>query len=408
MQIKTRRHRQHHKNRYIKNMRKIKIPLLGQIAIAIFGGVVCGLFFPEWLSRIFATINNLFGNFLSFIIPMLILGLIAPGIADVGKNAGRLLALTALTAYLFTLFSGFFSYAICEATFSILLKNETFSTLDSTHNSITPYFTIEMQPLFGIMGALIAAFILGIGMSMIKSDALKTVMNDFKEIITATISNVVVPLLPLYIFGIFLMIMQDGQFAGIFGVFIKIIILIFLTALALLLIQFGIAGAVSGKNPLKLLGTMMTAYFTALGTQSSAATIPVTLQQTKKNGVRGEIADFVIPLCATIHLSGSTLKIVACALAIMTLGNNNYEFSTFAGFICMLGITMIAAPGVPGGAIMASLALLESMLQFNQEALGLMIALYIIMDSFGTATNVTGDGAVAVIIDTLHRRQKNK
>ena len=150
-----------------------------------------------------------------------------------------------------------------------------------------------------------------------------------------------------------------------------------------------------------MLWNMLPAYFTALGTQSSAATIPVTLEQTRKNGVSEDIAGFTIPLCSTIHMSGSTLKIVACALALMIMQGMPYDFGLFAGFICMLGITMVAAPGVPGGAIMASLGLLQSMLGFNQEAQALMIALYIAMDSFGTACNVTGDGAIAVVIEKL-------
>ena len=145
---------------------------------------------------------------------------------------------------------------------------------------------------------------------------------------------------------------------------------------------------------------MLPAYFTALGTQSSAATIPVTLEQTKKNGVSAEVAGFVIPLCATIHLSGSTLKIVACALALMMMQGIPFDFPLFAGFIFMLGITMIAAPGVPGGAIMASLGILQSMLGFDESAQAL-IALYIAMDSVGTACNVTGDGAIALIIDKI-------
>lgn len=386
-------------------MKKIKLPLLAQIAIAIIAGIICGHFFPEWLSKIFATINSLFGNFLEFIIPLLILGLIAPGIADVGKNAGRLLAVTALLAYLFTLFSGFFSFGVCEFLLPKLITGENLNAVNDATEAIEPYFNVSFPPLFGVMSALISAFVLGIGMSMIKGTALKSAMDDFKEIIVTTISKMIVPLLPLYIFGIFLSITQSGQVGSIFGVFIKIIILIFIIATIVLLLQFGIAGFIAKKNPIKLLGNMMLAYFTALGTQSSAATIPVTLQQTKKNGVRNEIADFVIPLCATIHLSGSTLKIVACALAIMILNGMPYDFATMAGFICMLGITMVAAPGVPGGAIMASLGLLESMLGFDQSALGLMIALYIAMDSFGTATNVTGDGAVAIIINELEKKK---
>lgn len=385
-----------------------KIPLLAQIIVAIILGVVCGMIFPEWLSKIFATINGIFSNLLSFIIPLLILGLIAPGIADVGKNAGRLLAATAAVAYLFTLFSGFFTFFVCEQIYPSLIAGESLNAIEESATTIAPYFTIEMPPLFGVMSALIAAFLLGVGMTAIKGTALRSAMDDFKSIIVMSIEKIIVPFLPIYIFGIFLSMTQSGQIAGIFAVFIKIIVVIFAITVIILLLQYSVAGAVSKRNPLKMLRTMMVAYFTALGTQSSAATIPVTLAQTKKNGVREDIADFVIPLCATIHLSGSTLKIVACALAIMMLSNIHYDALTMAGFICMLGITMVAAPGVPGGAIMASLGILETMLGFDQTALGLMIALYIAMDSFGTATNVTGDCAVAAIIETLDKKTSDK
>ena len=235
-------------------------------------------------------------------------------------------------------------------------------------------------------------------------DTLKKAAHDFEEIIIKTIKTAIIPLLPLYIFGIFLNMTYVGQVFDILTVFIKIIGIIFLIHIGILILQFCIAGAVSRKNPLKLLWNMMPAYFTALGTQSSAATIPVTLEQTKKNGVSEDVAGFTVPLCATIHMSGSTLKIVACALALMIMKGMPYDFGMFMGFICMLAITMVAAPGVPGGAIMASLGVLQSMLGFDQEAQALMIALYIAMDSFGTACNVTGDGAIAIIIDRIRNR----
>ena len=392
-------------NKHTATMKTKRIPLLLQIIIAIALGVICGFFFPEWLSRIFATINSVFSNLLGFIIPLLILGLIAPGIADVGKNAGRLLAGTAAIAYLFTIFSGLFTYGVCEQLYPMLIGGESLSSIEEGATAAAPYFSIEMPPLFGVMSALIASFLLGVGMTAVKGTALKNVMDDFKSIIVLSIEKIIIPFLPIYIFGIFLSMTQSGQIAAVFSVFIKIIALIFAITIAILLLQYIIAGAVSGKNPLKMLKNMMPAYFTALGTQSSAATIPVTLAQTKKNGIREEIADFVIPLCATIHLSGSTLKITACAIAIMMLGGIEYSFGTMLYFICMLGITMVAAPGVPGGAIMASLGVLESILGFDQEALGLMIALYIAMDSFGTATNVTGDCAVAAIIDKFDKKK---
>ena len=382
-------------------MKKIKVGLLAKIVIAIILGIVCGLFFPEWLQRLFATFNGLFSNFLGFFVPLLILGLIVPGIANVGKSAGRLLGITVVLAYSFTLFSGFFTWGVCNSVYPFLLEGATLSEVNESANSFVPYFTVDMPPLMGVMSALIAAFVIGLGLTMVGGKTLKAVFDDFSEIIVLTISKVIIPLLPLYIFGIFLSMSANDQVTSVLGVFIKLIAVIFIMTAVLLIIQFGIAGVVSKKNPFRMLKHMMTAYFTALGTQSSAATIPVTLQQTIKNGVDPAIAGFVIPLCATIHLSGSTMKIVACSLAIMLITGMELDPSVMVGFIFMLGITMVAAPGVPGGAIMAAVGILQSILGFDETAVALMIALYIAMDSFGTATNVTGDGAIAVIIDKI-------
>ena len=384
-------------------MKKMKLGLLPRIIIAIALGIVCGLFFPGWIVRIFLTVNSLFGNFLNFIIPLLILGLVAPGIADLGKGAGRLLLITALLAYGFTLFSGFFTYFTCDLSYPWLLNtSDKLSAVADNTVALQPYFTVEMPAVMGVMSALILAFTLGLGMSVIDGNRLKSVMDDFKDIINQVITAVIIPVLPLYIFGIFLNMTNSGQVAGVMTVFLKIIVVIFVMSVVLLFIQFFIAGMVGKKNPLRLFRNMLPAYMTALGTQSSAATIPVTLEQTIRNGVRPDLAGFVIPLCATIHLSGSTMKIVACSMAIMLMSGMEINFAQFAGFIMMLGIAMVAAPGVPGGAIMAALGLLQSMLGFDETAQGLMIALYIAMDSFGTATNVTGDGAIAVIVDRIN------
>ena len=364
-------------------MKKIKIGLLPRIIIAIILGIAIGTIFPAPLVRIFVTFNGIFSEFLNFSIPLIIVGLVTVAIADIGKGAGKMLLVTALIAYGATLFSGFLSYFTGEA------------------HGILPYFSVSIPPLMNVMTALILAFTLGLGLAALHSDALKSVARDFQEIIVRMISAVILPLLPLYIFGIFLNMTHSGQVYAILMVFIKIIGVIFLLHIFLLVFQYSIAALFVRKNPFRLLGRMMPAYFTALGTQSSAATIPVTLEQTKKNGVSADIAGFVIPLCATIHLSGSTLKIVACALALMMMQGMPFDFPLFAGFIFMLGITMVAAPGVPGGAIMAALGILQSMLGFDESAQALMIALYIAMDSFGTACNVTGDGAIALIIDKV-------
>ena len=384
---------------------KHKFGLLPKVLLAIALGIVFGLFVPEWFTRIALTFNNIFGNFLNFVIPLLILGLVAPGIADLGSKAGRLLVITAALAYAFTLFSGFGTFFTSLGVLPRLLGGTEMSAPGETAATpLQPFFTVEMPPLMGVMTALILAFVLGLGMAYIHSDKLKGMMDDFKLIIERVISKVIIPLLPFYIFGIFPSMTQSGQVSGILGIFLKLIVIIFVMTVVLLLIQFSIAGLVARQNPLKMLRTMMTAYMTALGTQSSAATIPVTLAQTVKIGVRPEVAGFVVPLCATIHLSGSMMKIVACSLAVMMLSGLDVSMGTYSGFILLLGITMIAAPGVPGGAIMAAIGLLESMLGFDENMIGLMIATYIAMDSFGTATNVTGDGAIAVIVNAIDSR----
>jgi Na+/H+-dicarboxylate symporter len=377
--------------------------LLVKVFIAIILGTLFGLYLPEWFNRIFATFNAFFGQFLNFAIPLIIMGLIMPAISELGKGAGKMLLLTAAIAYGSTLFSGFMTYFTAAGIFPGLLESHLQSAADikETARELTPYFTIEIPAMVDVMSSLVFAFIIGLGLTFLDSTALKSTVKDFQLIIMQLIENVIVPLLPLFILGIFASMSFSGQVFNIFSVFLNIIGIIFIMHIVLLLLQYFIAGAIVKKNPLRLLATMMPAYFTALGTQSSAATIPVTLIQAEKNGVPEKIAGFVIPLCATIHLAGSTMKITACAIALLILEGQPVDFSLFVGFIFMLGVTMVAAPGVPGGAIMAAVGVLQAMLGFNEEMIGLMIALYIAMDSFGTACNVTGDGAIALVVNKL-------
>ena len=383
---------------------KLKIGLLGKILIAIALGIGIGLISPAWLVRIFLTFNGIFSQFLGFAVPLIIVGLVTVAIADIGKGAGKMLLLTVLIAYGSTVIAGTISYLTGVTLFpSMIDPGASLQTLDSARE-VLPFFSVQIPPLMNVMTALVLAFMLGLGLSTLENDTLKKAAHDFEAIIIKTIKAAIIPLLPLYIFGIFLNMTYAGEVFSVLTVFIKIIGIIFLIHIGILILQFCIAGGFARKNPLRLLLNMMPAYFTALGTQSSAATIPVTLEQTLKNGVSEDVAGFTIPLCATIHMSGSMLKIVACALAIMIMRGMPYDFGMFFGFICMLAITMVAAPGVPGGAIMAALGVLQAMLGFDQEAQALMIALYIAMDSFGTACNVTGDGAIAIIIDKIKKR----
>ena len=385
-------------------MEKIFNSLLFKVFCGIALGILLGNYAPDWLYRILITFKSLFANFLNFSIPLIMIGLIMPSIGDLEKNAGKLLAITVVIAYGFTLFSGFSTYFVGDTLFSSLLENEQIGTLEDHSRLLPPYFTIDMPPIFDVMTALLLSFIVGIGLSVREAPVLTNVVKEFGDIVKWLITKAIIPVLPYYIMTIFAEITFSGQVASVMVVFFKLIVILFIMHIVLLLLQYIFAGLISGKNPIKSLGAMLPAYATALGTQSSAATIPVTLRQSLKLGISQRIAGFVIPLCATIHLSGSTMKITACALALMMLQGTPYDFSMFAGFIMMLGIIMVAAPGVPGGAIMAALGVLHSMLGFDENQQALMVALYIAMDSFGTACNVTGDGAVALIVDKIAKR----
>jgi Na+/H+-dicarboxylate symporter len=388
-------------------MKKLKIGLLGKILIAIALGIGVGLIAQPWMVRTMLTFNGICSEFLGFAIPLIILGLVTPAISDIGKTAGKMLLITVAIAYGSTVLSGLLSYFTGATLFPGMISSGASLEALEAAEELTPFFTVDIPPLMAVMTALILSFTLGLGLAYIEKQTLKDAIHDFEQVIIKTIKSAIIPLLPLYIFGIFLNMTYVGQVFSVLTVFIKIIGIIFLIHIAVLIIQFTIAGGLTRKNPFRLLWNMLPAYFTALGTQSSAATIPVTLQQSRINGVSEDVAGFTVPLCATIHMSGSILKITACALALMIMKGMPYDFGMFMGFIMMLGITMVAAPGVPGGAIMASLGLLQSMLGFDQEAQALMIALYIAMDSFGTACNVTGDGAIALIMEKI-MGNKNK
>lgn len=381
-----------------------KLPLLAWILLAITLGVALGGILPQAIIRIFVTFNEIFSQLLGFFIPLIIIGLIPPAIVGVGSNAKKLLLITVLIAYGSTVLSGFFSYGISSAIFPNIFDSEHQIVESVEAQEIAPYFSIAIPPLMNVMTALVLAFLLGICIVSTGAPTLKTIAEEFKDIISRAISKVIVPLLPLYILGSFMVITAKGEGAETLMAFLKIIGIIFAMTLILLLLQFIVAGAIARQNPFKALLNMLPAYATALGTASSAATIPVTHKQVLQNAVSQEVAGFVVPLCATIHMSGSILKIVSCAVAVMITYGMPYDFGLFAGFICLLAITAVAAPGVPGGVIMASLGVLSSVLGFQMEQETLMITLYIIMDSFGTACNVTGDGAIAMIIERI----KNK
>ncbi|MGP5289140.1 dicarboxylate/amino acid:cation symporter [Brachybacterium tyrofermentans] len=387
-----------------RTARRRRFGLLPRILLAIVLGIVLGLVMPEAIARVFTTFNGVFSGFLGFLIPLIIVGLVTPAIGELGHGAGKMLAATAGFAYLSTVLCGLFALALSMLLLPRMLSGASIDSLDNPEDSaIAAYFEIEIPPVFDVMTALILSFCLGIGLTLVKRGALQESFEQLRTIIVRIIEAIIIPLLPLYIFGMFLGLTMNGQIWTVIGTFLTVILLVFAMTVVVLLAQYGVAGWAMGRNPLRMLWTMLPAYMTALGTSSSAATIPVTAECAKRNGIPDAIADFVVPLCATIHLSGSTLKITTFAVAIMIVTGVPLHVGALVGFVLMLGVVMIAAPGVPGGAIMAAAGVLASLLGFSEAAVGLMIAAYIAIDSFGTATNVTGDGAIAAIMTKLSK-----
>lgn len=387
----------------VRDLYRHDMKLLLRILVAIALGIGAGFVFPGWLASVFATFNAVFSSLLNFVIPLLIVGFVAPAIADIGRRAGAMLGVTVAIAYLMTFGSGMLAYFTASLTFPSLIGETVVSAAATGGATPAPYFQIPIEPLMSVTSSLVLAFVLGFGCAVLGHSAarLKGVLEDFRSVINLIIAKVIVPLLPIYIFGIFMSMTIEGAVGPVLMTFVRIIAVIFVLHVLVLVLQYLIAAIFSGYNPFKSLWTMLPAYVTALGTQSSAATIPVTLERSMAMGVSRDTAGFVIPLCATIHMSGSTLKIVSCAVALMLVRGMPFDAMMFVGFVAMLGVTIVAAPGVPGGAIMASLGLLTSMLGFSEADNALMIALYIAMDSFGTACNITGDGAIAQIVDRI-------
>lgn len=379
-----------------------KLGLLPKLVIGIVIGILIGATKIGILTRLLMTFSGIFGEFLNYIIPLLIIAFVAPGIAELGDKAGKLLGITAGLAYVSTVIAGTMAYLIATVVLPILVPSG--ANIGTGGIEISAIFTLEIPPILPVMSALITAFLLGLGMAAIKSTHMISLMKEFEGIISKVIDHIIIPLLPVYIAGIFANMAYTGEVMATMSVFGKVFLLVIAMHILIIVIQFIIAGSISSRNPFASIKNMLPAYFTAIGTQSSAATIPVTVASAKKNGVSDEVAEFAVPLCATIHLSGSTITITTCALAVMLIQGTTMGFGQIFPFILMLGVTMVAAPGVPGGAIMAALGLLSTMLGFTEAQLGLMMALYIAQDSFGTACNVTGDAAIAMIVDRFAKK----
>ena len=388
--------------------KKKKIGLVPKLIMGIIVGIIIGTYCPAPVIQVLVTISGLFSAFLSFIIPFIIIGFVTAGIADLATGAGKLLGITTGIAYGSTLIAGTLAFTVASTLFPKFITSAVSDKIgDPSAGQLSAIFSIPLEPMVDVTAAIVFAFMMGLGISYLrnhgKGEVLFKFFNDFQDIVTATLSTVIIPLLPLYIAGTFANIAYAGQVWNILGIFWKVYLTVIHLHLIYLLCQFSIAGAIGKKNPFTMLKNQIPGYLTAVGTQSSAATIPVNVGCAEKNGVSKQIREFVVPLCATIHLSGSMISITCFTTAVLMMNNMPHNPGVIFPFIAMLGIAMVAAPGAPGGAIMSALPFLPMVgIPSDGGLASLMIALYLTQDSFGTACNVSGDNAIAVIIDRIN------
>lgn len=391
---------------------KRKLGLVPKLIIAIVLGILIGQFLPEGFCRLVVTLSGLFSTFLKFVIPLMILAYVTMGIADLSQGAGKLLLITVAIAYGSTLIAGTASFLVADNLFPSFMSAEALEQIAATADaSLSSYFSISLEPVLDTLSAVALAFVLGLCLSTMRGkemgNSLYNGISDFSKIIDKVLHTVIIPLLPLYICGTFVDMTKSGKTFAILSILWKVFLVVIIMHLICIAIQFCIAGAVSKKNPLTLIKNQIPGYTTALGTQSSAATIPVNLQCAETDGVCEQIRNFVVPLCANIHMAGSMITITACATAVCLMNQLPISLSTVVPFIMTLGIAMVASPGAPGGSIMTALPFLYMI--FGAEAgdpngpiCAIMVALYITQDSFGTACNVSGDNAIGVIVDTIY------
>lgn len=399
--------------------KKFKMGLIPKLIIAIIVGILIGLYMPEFVARAVVTLSGFFSTFLKFVVPLMILAYVTMGIADLSQGAGKLLIITVALSYASTLIAGSSSYLVASTLFPSFMSPQALDQIAATSGvSVSPYFSISISPLLDTLSAVVLAFVIGLCLSTMRGkeigDSLYNVMSDFSKIIDKTLHTAIIPLLPLYICGTFVDMTRSGKTFAILGILWKVFLVVIAMHIICIVLQFVTAGFVSGKNPVQLLKNQIPGYTTALGTQSSAATIPVNLQCAETHGISEEIRNFVVPLCANIHMAGSMITITACATAVCLMNQLPISLATVIPFIMTLGVAMVASPGAPGGSIMTALPFLYMIFGTvagdpNGPICAIMVALYITQDSFGTACNVCGDNAIGIIVDTIYKKKiKNK
>ena len=379
-----------------------KIGLLPKLFIAIAIGIVVGFVAPDWCIRTLNCFRDTFGQFIKFIVPFIILGLVAPAIIDTGKSAGRMLLMTIGIAWLSTVVFGYFAYGVSLSIFPKVISGALGDT--AAVKAFPAFFSLKIPPVMDVITALVTSLIVGFGAIVTGAEILAKAADEFRKVVMLTLKHAFVPFLPAYILTVMADLTASGKLAAVGGTSVKIMAVALGTTTAVLVIQYLVAGLVTQKNPFRCLWTMMPAYLTGWGCCSSAATLPYTLAQTKKNGVSEETASLVIPLCSSMHMAGSMANVVVYSAGLLVLMGQGLPFGAYTEYILLVSLIAVASPGVPGGVVLATQAVAETALGFTPERYAIMIALYMALDGMGTACNLTGDGAIALIVDKLRKK----
>ena len=383
----------------------MKLGLLPKLFIAIAIGIVVGWISPDWVIRLLNCFRDTFGQFIKFIVPFIILGLVAPAIIDTGRNAGRMLLMTIGIAWMSTVVFGYFAYGVSVTVFPKIISGALGDT--AAVKAFPAFFSLQIPPIMDVITALVTSLIVGFGTIVTGAEVISKGADEFRKIVMLTLKYAFVPFLPAYILTVMADLTASGKLGAVGGSGLKIMAVAMATTTAVLVIQYIVAGVITRQNPFRCLWTMMPAYLTGWGCCSSAATIPYTLAQTKKNGVSDETASLVIPLCSSMHMAGSMANVVVYSAGLLVLMGQGLPLGAYTEYILLVSLIAVASPGVPGGVVLATQAVAETALGFTPERYAIMIALYLALDGMGTACNLTGDGAIALIVDKFKGKSKS-
>lgn len=377
----------------MKNFFK-SLPFRLLLGIAI--GIVLGIVVPENVMGVVVSVKNVLGQIIMFCVPLIVIGFIAPSITTLGQNASKLLGVAVLLAYTSSVLAAFMSTAAGYA----LIPGLSIASDASVRELPADIFALSIPQIMPVMSALVLSLMLGLAATWTKSEITIKLLGEFQNIVLEIVKKVLIPILPFYICGTFMGLAYDGTITVQFPVFIKIIVIVLVGHFVWMAVLYTVAGIYSGKSPVEVFRHYLPAYLTAVGTMSSAATLSVALECAHKSKVlRKDMVDFGVPLFANIHLCGSVLTEVFFCMAInLMLYGKLPTVGTMILFCVLLGVFAVGAPGVPGGTVMASLGIVTSVLGFDATGTALILAIFALQDSFGTACNVTGDGALTLML----------